>query len=371
MKIIHCADIHLDSAMKTHFDEATAKQRREELMTSFFKMMEWAKEERVQAVLIAGDLYDVRDVSKRTRTAVLDCLSKYPEIRVYYLKGNHDHAGLNVKDDHEMPDNLHFFDEDWTRYIVQESGRRKVVLYGAELGKDDHTKLYDDLHVAQEDINIVMLHGQTAKTKKSGRAETIALERLKNLGIDYLALGHIHMHLEEPLDKRGVMVYPGCLEGRGFDECGEHGFMLLDIDTELGKIERKFIPFAKRTLHELAVDVSGCEDANDVGERVQAAWNNACIPAEDMVKLILTGEVKEGCDTDVGLLVQQYRDKVFYADKIAEEKSLRGSYVRLIRQDDSISEDEKKVLIRTGILALSGEWERLQSGFDKMLGYDE
>ena len=55
--------------------------------------------------------------------------------------------------------------------------------------------------------------------------------------IDYLALGHIHKYKQAELDQRGVYCYSGCLEGRGFDECGEKGFVLLDIDEESLKLK--------------------------------------------------------------------------------------------------------------------------------------
>jgi exonuclease SbcD len=51
------------------------------------------------------------------------------------------------------------------------------------------------------------------------KTEVISLKELKNKAIDYLALGHIHSYKMEQLDSRGVYCYPGCLEGRGFDEC--------------------------------------------------------------------------------------------------------------------------------------------------------
>lgn len=49
---------------------------------------------------------------------------------------------------------------------------------------------------------------------------------------NYLSLGHIHSYKMDSLDRRGVYCYPGCLEGRGFDECGEQGFVLPDIECE-------------------------------------------------------------------------------------------------------------------------------------------
>ena len=75
-------------------------------------------------------------------------------------------------------------------------------------------------------VNIVVLHGQIASV--SG-VDQVNLKRIQGENIDYLALGHIHSHSAEKLDSAGYYCYPGCLEGRGFDECGEKGFILLDI----------------------------------------------------------------------------------------------------------------------------------------------
>lgn len=58
MKLIHCADLHLDSSMTTHLTKEKAKERKAELLASFNRMMEYADRENVSAVLIAGDLFD-------------------------------------------------------------------------------------------------------------------------------------------------------------------------------------------------------------------------------------------------------------------------------------------------------------------------
>ena len=89
-------------------------------------------------------------------------------------------------------------------------------------------------------FNIVVLHGQEANySDKKDKAEIINLKELKNKNIDYLALGHIHKYKLEKLDNRGIYCYSGCLEGRGFDECGDKGFVLLEIEEN--KINTKFI----------------------------------------------------------------------------------------------------------------------------------
>ncbi len=60
MKLIHCADIHLDSRMNTHLDKDKAKERKLELLDTFSKMVKYAKNNRITNILIAGDLFDTK-----------------------------------------------------------------------------------------------------------------------------------------------------------------------------------------------------------------------------------------------------------------------------------------------------------------------
>ena len=88
-----------------------------------------------------------------------------------------------------------------------------------ELTPENSGSIYHTLSLDADQCNIVVLHGQESEYSARDKAEIIHLTALKNKGIDYLALGHIHSYKQERLDARGVYCYPGCLEGRGFDEC--------------------------------------------------------------------------------------------------------------------------------------------------------
>ena len=71
MKIIHCADLHLDSNMTSNLSREQAKQRKAELLATFERMIVYAKDNSVKAVIIAGDLYDKKNISANARN-VLD-----------------------------------------------------------------------------------------------------------------------------------------------------------------------------------------------------------------------------------------------------------------------------------------------------------
>ena len=94
MKLIHCADLHLDSKMNTHLGSQKAKERKTELLHTFTRMIDYAKDENVKQILIAGDLFDTRKVSATASNMVLELIQKNDDISFYYLRGNHDQIAV-------------------------------------------------------------------------------------------------------------------------------------------------------------------------------------------------------------------------------------------------------------------------------------
>lgn len=353
MKLIHCADLHLDSKLSANLEKEKAKERKGEILHTFERMVHYAEANDVEAILIAGDMFDTKSISKTTRNTVLLCITTHPDIEFYYLKGNHDRdnflSGLE-----EIPENLKLFETAWTTYH-----KGNVEISGIELNSENKGTAELTLILDSKKFNIVMMHGQ--------EHDEINLRELKNKGIDYLALGHIHAYKKEAIDARGTYCYPGCLDGRGFDECGEHGFVLLEVDEEKGTYSHEFIPFASRQLYTVEVDVSGCDTSAQMGIRIGEALQEAECQKDSLVKIVLKGTVDVECEKDLEYLLARWK-KEFYFVKIYDEttwkievrdymldESLKGEFVRIVMQDASISEDEKKSIVRYGLQAISGE----------------
>ena len=130
MKIIHCSDLHLDSKMKSNLDSKKAKERRDEILITYQNMIQYAKSNGVKIILIAGDMFDKKNITVKARNIVLDSINSNPEIDFIYLKGNHDEANF-VSDLEEIPSNLKLFNStEWTTYKY---GR--ITISGIELGK--------------------------------------------------------------------------------------------------------------------------------------------------------------------------------------------------------------------------------------------
>lgn len=353
MRLIHCSDLHLDSKMEANLTARQAKERGGEICASFARMVRWAEDNQVRAILLAGDLFDTRRVSAKTADFVVNTVKNAEKIDFFYLRGNHDasrdpFAGLG------LPENLHTFGPQWTGY---EMGG--VTIAGLELDRENWETCYDELNLDGEGLNIVMLHGQTATQPGE---DMVCLPRLRGKHIDYLALGHIHSFRRERLDDRGQWCYSGCLDGRGFDECGEKGFVLLEAAG--GRVESRFIPFASRILHDVRVDISDCVTIT----QLQAALEKASrgIAPDSMVKFTLTGTYTPETQKDLGFLTRLLGERFWFA-RIKDESrfrmerssyehdaSLKGQFIRLVMASDRAEEDKARIIC-AGLQALAGE----------------
>ena len=115
MKIIHCSDLHLDSAMGSNLSPEKAKMRNAELCATFARLVRFAVREQVEAVLIAGDLFDSERVSMRTADFVIEQIRGANSVTFFYIRGNHDES-RDAFGEIELPENLITFDSEWKSY---------------------------------------------------------------------------------------------------------------------------------------------------------------------------------------------------------------------------------------------------------------
>ena len=353
MKFIHCADLHLDSPMGTHMDPRQASQRNTEIIHSFLRLTEYAREQEVQAVLIAGDLFDGERVTKRTVEEILDAMARTPDTDYLYIPGNHDGAARAFSD-LDLPQNFIRFSKQWQTVTYGD-----IAISGIEMCRENAHALYNTLPQPEGMTHIVMLHGQVGTA--SGE-DLVNLPLLRHRGIRYLALGHLHSFCVEPLDDQGVYAYCGCLEGRGFDECGPKGFVLLDVDQ--GKVTPTFVPFASRRLHRVNVDITGLLTNAQVFRAMQERAKD--IPKEDMVEFLLVGNTTMEANLSAEYL-QNLVKSLFFFTKVKNQAalaldprdyqndiSLKGEFIRLVMASDR-PEEEKARLLQLGLQALAGE----------------
>lgn len=356
MKIIHCADLHLDSKIDG-IPQEKSKKRRDEIVHSFERLCEYATENNVSVVIIAGDMFDTQRITLKTKGRVTSAIKNSPNVDFLYLSGNHDEDGF-IKSLEDVPQNLKYFDDEWKTFSYN-----GINICGVVMQENNAKFVYDRLILPLNEVNIVVMHGQVAGYKSEDKAEIISIPTLKGKNIDYLALGHIHSFSENAIDERGVFSYSGCIDGRGFDETGEKGFVLLNV--EQGKIERQFVPFSSRVLTEYEFDVSSYDNWYRARTELLGKIQQDVLPS-GLVKVVLKGEHTTDFEIDIDELTERLNEKFFFGkvyDKTAlkvsvedfsADKSVRGEFVRLVLESD-LPQDQKDAIIKLGLSALKGE----------------
>ena len=276
LKIIHGADFHLDSPFSGLTPERAA-QRRGEQRELLDRLAALAREKQADLVLLAGDLLDSDHIFRETAQALREALGNIP-CPVFIAPGNHDFYGpRSVWAALDWPDNVHIFSG---------AALETVELPGCTLWGRAFTDTHQDscplegLTVPDDGkLHIAVLHGEVGQG--SGYGPISAMD-IAASALDYLALGHVHQGSGLQREGNTCWAYPGCPEGRGFDELGEKG--VLYVETEPGRVTAQFVPLAKYRYEITTVDITG---AGDIQSAIQAALPE---DTEHLIcRLILTG----------------------------------------------------------------------------------
>lgn len=350
MKILHCADLHLDSKNRFLSSEK-AKKRRLELIETFRKTVDYAINNGVSAVIVSGDIFDNENASKTSIKTVMSIMQSAP-LEFFILAGNHDNDSPFSTIDFNAP-NVHIFSDEWQYFDIE-----NVSFAGIIKTPQNSDNMAQSLALNKDRFNIVVLHGDI---KNEIRLSDFAFKH-----IDYMALGHIHSFFSgkiDSIDSRGIYAYSGCLEGRGFDEEGKKGFIIYDTDTR----EINFISgISKRTVYILKVDISDLSGFSQIKEKISNALLSEGVTREDIVRVKLIGKFKADVNKDIKQLLNTFEDGFFYFEIEDESKieilpeeylnsvSLKGEFVRQVRESN-LSEEEQDKIIEWGIYALEGE----------------
>lgn len=356
MKIIHTSDLHLNSPMTARLSADKVRDRKGELFTTFEKMVDEAVFQKVSIFIIAGDLFDNERITKSAAERVLGKMRKAPSVDFLYLTGNHEKSAL-LESGVPFPQNLKIFADEWTYFDYG-----NVTVAGRSTIEPD---MFEKLNLNYAKTNIVVLHGALADAKSGG--EIIGMRDAAGKYIDYLALGHYHSYDDVKIDDRGVAVYSGTPEGRGFDEVGTKGFVMVEADGS--RVRHSLIPFAKRTIKIVNVDITGSISRIDIDDKIEDELKG--ISSSDLIRVRLTGSRSPELYADLDTITARYENRYYHfeikddskmrinPDDYKYDKSLKGEFIRLVLSNNDIGEEEKDRIIRTGLSALMGDGDEI------------
>ncbi|MBQ8264817.1 MAG: metallophosphoesterase, partial [Oscillospiraceae bacterium] len=126
LKIIHAADLHLDSPFEVLGERAAL--RRSEQRELLQRIAELCREREADMLLLAGDLLDTGSAYAETFSALCSAFGSL-DCPVFISPGNHDfYSPASPYAAGTLPENVHIFRGGWECVELAEKGVR---LYGA------------------------------------------------------------------------------------------------------------------------------------------------------------------------------------------------------------------------------------------------
>jgi DNA repair exonuclease SbcCD nuclease subunit len=360
MRILHLADTHLDRVFGAADDRRDAARRRAGLRDGLSRALAAGRAEGVDAVVLAGDVYEHASVTADTVAFLAGELER-AAVPVLVTPGNHDpYVAGSAWQLHAWPANVHVFAADRVEPVELVDD---VVVWGAAFCAATAPAGVPDGFAVPDDgrAHLLALHAALTGERwaDEGRHRSVTRGQLEATGAARVLLGHFHDGYDD-----GFLCYPGSPEPLGWGERhGDHGASLVTISD--GRVTARHIPIAARRYVEESVSVAGATSSADVEALAAAA---AAREPGACLRLVLEGEVAPGCCVDLDALADRLAgglEQLVLVDRtrpaydleaIARERSVRGRFVaRMLRSDDPAAGEA----VLAGLRALDGHAEVL------------
>lgn len=345
MKFVHIADMHFDSPFVNLSDKGILGDlRRLEQRKTFKKVMEYIRQNQIEYLFISGDLYEHKYIRQSTIEYINNLFKTIPNTKIYISPGNHD---PNIKNS----------------YYQQFEWNKNVKIFGAKIEKIENEEIdiygygFDDFYCTncgidlfeienKNKINLLIMHGTiNGASSEEKQYNSIARKILQEKEFDYIACGHIH----KP-DYQTNMVYPGSTISLGFDELGEHGMIVGELEKDKLKVE--FIPLDDEKFREILINVTELIAKEEIIEKI----NQLEIANNEYIKIILTGnrnfeinkyDLLKYIENERIIKIKDQTKIAYHLEKLANENTLKGLFAKEMLgrlSQEEITQDQKEIL---------------------------
>ena len=333
---LHTADLHIGAPMRgfSGLTDAWSRRLQRAIPEAYDRVVEAALSNKVDFVIIAGDMFDSSGASYGDYLHFFEGLRRLDDagIPVYLITGNHDPYSTWKNDEQNLPSSCHLLGAQEAEFALFEREGEPVCLIGARGYRNQAWPIGESI---EEGID--RAHAQASLEAEHPRAGSAPFcigvihtrfdqdqskafsnpEDLLAADVDYWACGHLHERLIHPSSANPRIVFPGCIQGRDLKESGEHGCYLVTLtmpdvhdapkanSTDCAKsrdsarlnafekgpvqVDLKFIPTASVVFHTVEVDVSACRTLADVAHHVQSLLfqENGKARCDEMVERVI------------------------------------------------------------------------------------
>lgn len=328
MKFVHIADMHFDSPFVNLADKETlGDKRRLEQRKIFKKIIEYIKENKIEYFFISGDLYEHKYIKSTTIEYINNLFKEIPETKIFIAPGNHD---PNIK-------NSYYNRFNWNENVkifkgeIEKIETEDAIIYGYG---------FDDFYCT--DSGIENLHPEEARKSKilvihatldganieEKQYNSISSKILEEKGFDYVALGHIH---KTNYDINKKYLYPSSTVALGFDEVGEHGMIVGEIEGK--NLKTEFISLDDEKFIKKEVNVTDIYSKEELIEKI----NSIQIQENEYAEIILEGKrnfeinkysLLKYIENERIIKIKDITKIAYDLEKISKDTTLKGIFVR-------------------------------------------
>jgi len=379
IRFIHTSDIHLDTSFSAAgFPSRIGHRKREAIRGTFRRILEDALREKVDLVLIAGDLYEHDHVTSDTIEFLKQQFENLASIPVLISPGNHDPALLTSPYLQEAwPANVRIFQTEAFQSV--ELAEAQVRVTGCAYCRPHMEEpLFEKLPVLPPfGWNLVLAHGSDLGGVPPGKAAhgPFTVGQLARKNVHYCALGHYHQQHALPNPYGGAQIwYCGIPEGRAWDEEGMCGYLLGEIGDQ-GELTITPRPSCQYPLVTITIDCDGFASREQIIDgilqRRGTVFDNRTIlrvrleGSPDPSLTLSTAEMEERLAGEaLHIAWEDHTSPAIDFEAVARERTLCGYFARSMNQQISLaSAADRPALERArlyGVLALLGREVRIR-----------
>ena len=326
-RFVHAADIHLDSPLRSlaFRDPELADLIGNATRRAFVNVIDLCLAEQVDALLLAGDLYDGEQTSMKTARFLAEQIRRLHEagISVFIIRGNHD-ALSRITKELTFPDSVRLFGGRPEAIPINGKHAGGVVIHGLSFAKPQapESLLPRFKSPVEGAVNIALMHTSLAGAPGHDNYAPCNLSDLDSAGFDYWALGHIHKR--SVIQGRAAVVMAGMPQGRDINESGPKSATLVTIkDDRSVQIEERITSVAQ--FEPVSIELGGIHEWPDMikatTKKLEAVRSS--VPSEHVVaRLRFTGTTPLAwrIRRDRDLLQTEATDRAFVVGKTWIEK---------------------------------------------------
>ena len=354
MKFIHIADVHL--GVKPDYGRNWSEKRAEEIEESFVDIVRLCEREKIDLLLIAGDLFNSIPTERQLKT--LDMRLRHLSVtKTVIIAGESDYIAAG------SPWETFEFDSD-TVVLPKDRATNaylkdlNVCITGYSYGKAEYTdRILERMKPGRAGAyNILLGYGGDKNHMPFSK------EKLARLGFDYIALGHIHkpQHI-----LKNKMAFAGCLEPISHKDTGRRGYILGEVDEEKNTTIT-WVPCNTRSYVNMALDVYAGNTNADIIEVVEEQIKQ--LGENNIYRILLRGRISSDVDINLNVLSSKYlikdvidrtqRDYDVNELYVNNEKNLVGRFIdRLADDGDDEAHEVKQKALLYGLEAIIGTGE--------------